>query len=81
MKFLIWILCFSCNALITNLLRYSGVILGDIPTCILFLITLWTAKFLCRKWDKYKKSQKNRYLNLPSFEYVKENLRNRFLML
>lgn len=54
MKVLIWLLCFFVNGLITTLIRESGVILGAIPTVILFASTMWLARTLCQKWDEHK---------------------------
>lgn len=54
MKVLIWILCFFANALITTIIRGRGVILGAIPTVILYGVTIWLARTLCKKWDEYK---------------------------
>lgn len=54
MKVLIWIGCFFANALLTTLINGSGVSLGGIPTAILFGVTLWLARTLCKKWDERK---------------------------
>lgn len=58
MKFLIWFLCFIVNALITTLIKETGVILGAIPTVILYGATIWLARTLCKKWDEYKENRK-----------------------
>ena len=54
MKVLIWIGCFFVNALITTILKESGIILGGIPTVILYGVTVVVAPFLCKKWDEHK---------------------------
>lgn len=54
MKILIWLLCIFANALITTLLKESGITLGAIPTMILFGAMLWLARTLCKKWDEHK---------------------------
>lgn len=54
MKVLIWILCFFANALITTLIKEGGIILGGIPTALMFGGTLWLARTLCKKWDEHK---------------------------
>ena len=54
MKILIWFLCIFANALITTILRESGIILGGIPTAVLFGGTMWLARTLCKKWDEHK---------------------------
>ena len=54
MKGLIWFLCIFANALITTILKESGILLGAIPTMILFAAMLWLARTLCKKWDEHK---------------------------
>ena len=54
MKFLIWFLCILVNALIITGLRYSGVLLGAIPTVLLFVGMMALARFLCKKWDEHQ---------------------------
>lgn len=54
MKFLIWFLCILANAIITTLITESGVILGGIPTALMFAATFWLARTLCKKWDEHK---------------------------
>ena len=54
MKVLIWILCIFANTLITTILKESGILLGAIPTMILFGAMLWLARTLCKKWDEHK---------------------------
>lgn len=54
MKVLIWFLCIFANALITTLIKEAGVILGGIPTALMFAATLWLARTLCKKWDEHK---------------------------
>lgn len=57
MKVLIWFLCFFANALITTLIKEAGVILGGIPTALMFAATLWLARTLCKKWDEHKENK------------------------
>lgn len=54
MKFLIWGLCLFANGIITTLLKNAGILLGAIPTIILFSATIWIAQMLCKKWEKHK---------------------------
>lgn len=54
MKVLIWFLCIFAYTLITTLLKGNGIILGGIPTMILFGAMLWLARTLCKKWDERK---------------------------
>ena len=52
MKVLIWVVTLFCLALIQTFLRMSGVILGAIPTVILFGAALYIAKALCKSVDQ-----------------------------
>lgn len=58
MKLLIWVACAFVLSLITVSLKYAGILLGFIPTFILGSLTFWTARTLCKKWDKRKLKQK-----------------------
>lgn len=60
MKFLIWFLCIFANALITTLIKETGVILGAIPTVILYGATIWLARTLCKKWEEHKENKETR---------------------
>ena len=57
MKVLIWFLCIFAYALITTLIKEAGIILGAIPTVILYGATFWLARTLCKKWDEHKESK------------------------
>lgn len=63
MKFLIWFGCFFLNALITMIINGNGIILGGIPTALLFLGCYFLAKFLCKKWDNHKTNKLNKKKN------------------
>ena len=52
MKVLIWIGCLFVASLIIVSLRYAGVLLGGIPTALLYAATLWAARTLCQKYDE-----------------------------
>lgn len=54
MKVLIWIVCFLVMSVVVTYLNGSGIFLGGIPTIILFGITFWIAKTLCKKYDEAK---------------------------
>lgn len=54
MKILIWFLCTLGYALITTILKLNGISLGALPTAILFGLTLWLARKLCKLWDERK---------------------------
>lgn len=54
MKFLIWFLCILANAIITVLINNAGIILGGIPSALMFAATFGLARTLCKKWDAHK---------------------------
>lgn len=52
MKIVIWIGCCFAYGFIVTLFRQFGIILGGIPTAILAAVTFFTARTLCKMWDK-----------------------------
>ncbi len=52
MKILIWILCLSVPAIIKTILDSNGIVLGAIPTVILWAPALWLARHFCKKLDE-----------------------------
>jgi hypothetical protein len=54
MKFLIWFVTIFVTALITSVIREAGIILGAIPTVIIYGAMLWVARTLCKKYDERK---------------------------
>ena len=52
MKVIIWVGCIFLYSLCTVFLRYAGIILGGLPTMLLFGTTGLLATMLCRGWDK-----------------------------
>lgn len=58
MKVVIWGLCIFVYAAITVALRSCGVILGGIPTMILYASMFWVARTLCKKWDEQNGAEK-----------------------
>ncbi len=60
MKILIWFLCILANASIITVLKQNGVILGAIPSVILFSLTMGCARTLCIKWEEHKKTNEQR---------------------
>lgn len=55
MKVLIWFVSFFCMAVIQMIIKDSGIILGGIPTALLFGLTWFVAQKLCKIWDNRKK--------------------------
>ncbi len=52
MKVLIWVGCVFAYAVVTVLINSSGIMLGAIPTVLLFGGTMWLARTLCSKYDE-----------------------------
>ena len=52
MRALIWIGCIFANAIITTLFKQNGIILGAIPTVLLYLGAVYLARYLCGLWDE-----------------------------
>jgi len=51
MKVFIYIACFFVMVMIQVAIKNAGVLLGAIPTVLLYLVTLWSARGLCKLWD------------------------------
>ncbi len=58
MKALIWIGCIFANAIITTLFKQNGIILGAIPTVLLYLGAVYLARYLCKLCDERKTKKK-----------------------
>lgn len=58
MKVLIWVVCFFCSAVTQVIIKEQGIILGGIPTALLFGATWFVAKKLCDLWDKHEINKK-----------------------
>lgn len=58
MRALIWIGCIFANAIITTLFKQNGIILGAIPTVLLYLGAVYLARYLCELWDERKTKKK-----------------------
>ena len=60
MKALIWIGCIFSLSLCTVLIKNCGIILGGIPSSLMFGGMWWLATTLCKKWDARKKNNDNK---------------------
>ena len=52
MKIVIMFLCYFAVAVIEGVLMANGIVLGAIPTVILFGGAMWLSKELGKKWDE-----------------------------
>ena len=62
MKILIWFLCILANSVITAITKANGIILGGIPTFIMYMITFAVARTLCEKWEEHKNNKQQRII-------------------
>ena len=60
MKIFIWVACLFANSIITAVIKANGIILGGIPTFIMYMITFAVARTLCEKWEEHKKNKEKR---------------------
>lgn len=58
MKFLIWFVCIAIYAVVTTALQMSGIILGGIPTFLLFGGTLWLARTISKFWSESQEEKR-----------------------
>lgn len=79
MKVLIWIGCFFSVAVIQMIVSDFGIILGGIPTALLFGAAWFVAKKLCDKWDMHNIEKKAAEANMTVSEYAKQGLSEDFL--
>ncbi len=65
----IWIACFFCLVMVQVFIKYQGVILGAIPTMILYGFTLWLARTLASKWKKRQAAKQTKEENKSADSY------------
>ena len=82
MKFFIWFAFIMVYSIIATALRTSDIILGGIPTALLWSSAFVLATICCRIYDKKKFSKEHSQEDLSSelVEHI-ENCRNEFLLL
>lgn len=56
MKFLIWFFCLFVAAVIHNLCKMSGIMLGGLPAVLLYGGAFWYARHLCECYDLKKEN-------------------------
>ena len=59
MKALIWIGCITSLSVCTVLIKRCGIILGGIPSAIMFGCMMWVATTLSKKYDNRKNKKKS----------------------
>ena len=60
MKALIWIGCIFTLSLCFVMIKNAGIILGGIPSALMFGGMWWIASSLCKKWDSRKERNTNK---------------------
>ena len=79
MKVLIWTGIMLIPSIIAILVKDSGIILGGIPTAILYGTAFWFANKLCKKWDWHRVAKKASKAGMTVSEYGKHGLSEEFL--
>lgn len=51
MKILIWVIVFLAQGFLITVLKENGIILGGIPTMVLYILTFNIGLFITRRWD------------------------------
>ena len=57
MKIIIWLAGIFVLSLIITIIRSSGFILGGLPSALLYGAMFGLCAYLCKLWDKHKKSK------------------------
>ena len=64
MKVFIWFACIFVCSFINTALNTSGILLGGIPTIILYGSTIWIAITLCKKYEENKKNSPDKKIEI-----------------
>lgn len=81
MKALIWFVCFFTVSLIATALKRSGVLLGFIPTFLLYAAAALIARLLCLKIDADKIKNKAKKANMSEVDVVRKEIPSSLLTL
>ena len=57
MKVLIWCICFVVYGIVVTAFRWGGVILGGLPTALLFGGTIWAARAVSKFWSESREEK------------------------
>lgn len=57
MKVLIWIGCIFCASLVQTIAMQSGIILGGLPTLLLYGAMFFAASALCKAYDERQRNR------------------------
>ena len=66
MKVIIWGGCVVALSILLVLLRYAGVMLGGIPTGLLFFGMSMLAAYLCKRWDGHVEQEHIKKSGMPT---------------
>lgn len=58
MKVLIWVACIALYGGLTTALQMNGILLGGIPTFLLFGGTMWLAKTVSKFWSESREEKR-----------------------
>ena len=79
MKILIWTGIMLIPSIIATLVKDSGILLGGIPTAILYGTAFWLANKLCKKYDWHRVAKKASKAGMTVSEYGRHGLSEEFL--
>ena len=71
MKILIWVIVFLAQGFLITVLKENGIILGGIPTALLYILTFNTGLFLTSRWDWFCFKRKAKKNGKSLLEYAK----------
>lgn len=62
MKFLVWFIALLIPAIIVNIARLSGILLGALPTFIIWGIAIFLARYICKSIDEKREEEATKAL-------------------
>lgn len=79
MKILIWIGCMAIPSITAMLVKDNGILLGGIPSAILYGLAVWLACTLCAKLDWSRAMEEVKKSGMSVTEYAKQGLTQEFV--
>lgn len=75
MNVLIWVCCFFCMIVIQVVIKGNGIVLGGLPTALLWIGTSLVAGTLCKAWKFYKNYYKEaKKAGKTTKDYIKDKV-------
>ena len=79
MKVIIWVGCMITPNIIAMLCIDNGIILGGIPSAILYALAVWLAKTLCGRLDWSRAMKEVKKSGMDITDYAKQGLTDEFV--